>query len=89
MCNCIKEIEEKTFQVIQYQNDGEFTKGNINPSSFPIVNNQFKNRQTHSEYEFTFAPKKKDGSIGKSKKKTVNIMHSYCPFCGEKYQRNK
>lgn len=85
MCKCIIEIESKTFDLVKEQKEGEFTKGNITPSSFIIIKNQFKNRRTHSEYEFTFAPKKKDGSIGKSKKQSVNIIHEYCPFCGEKY----
>jgi len=85
MCNCIKEIEEKTFEAVKEQKEGEFTKGNIIPSSFLIIRNKFSNRATHSEYEFTFAPKKKDGTIGKPKKQTVNLIHKYCPFCGEKH----
>jgi hypothetical protein len=85
MCKCITEIESKTFEAVQKQKEGEFTKGNITPSSFVIENNKFKARATHSEYEFTFAPKKKDGTIGKAKKQSVNIIHTYCPFCGEKY----
>lgn len=85
MCKCLKEIEEKTLEAVKSQKEGEFTKGNIIPSSFAFVGNKFKGRTTHSEYEFTFAPMKKDGTIGKPKKQTVNIMHAYCPFCGEKH----
>jgi len=85
MCDCIKTIEDKTFEAIRDQKEGVFKKGDLIPSSFPIVKNRFKDRQTHSEYEFTFAPKKKDGTIGKYKKQTVNIMHQYCPFCDKKY----
>lgn len=88
MCNCIKEIEDKSFEAVKTQKEGEFTKGNLIPTSFPIVANQFKNRRTHSEYGFTFAQKKKDGTIGKPKKQTVNIMHQYCPFCGEKHEND-
>jgi hypothetical protein len=86
MCNCLKDIESKTFEMVKEQKEGEFTKGNITPSSFLIIKNKFSNRATHSEYEFTFAPKKKDGTTGKPKKQTVNITHSYCPFCGEKHK---
>lgn len=85
MCDCIKTIESKTLEMVKEQKEGEFAKGGITPSSFVIVDNKFNPRRTHSEYEFTFAPKKKDGTIGKPKKQTVNIIHSYCPFCGEKH----
>lgn len=88
MCDCIKTIETKTFLMVQEGKEGEFTKGNITTSSYPIIDNQFKDRRTHSEYEFTFAPKKKNGTIGKPNRKTVNVMHSYCPFCGEKHSKD-
>lgn len=86
MCDCIKKIEEKSFETVKNQKEGEFEKGNLIPSSFMIVKNKFTNRQTHSEYQFTFAPRKKNGTIGMPKKQTVNIIHQYCPFCGEKHQ---
>lgn len=85
MCDCIKQLEKQTLELVKEQKEGEFTKGNITPSSFRIINNKFSDRETYSEYEFTFAPKKKDGTIGKAKKQTVNIIHKYCPFCGEKH----
>lgn len=85
MCNCIKDIEEKSFKAVSGQKDGDFKKGYLLPVSFPIIKNKFLNRRTHSEYEFTFSPRKKDGTIGKPKRQTVNIMHQYCPFCGKKY----
>lgn len=87
MCNCIKEIEQKTFETVKEQKEGEFSKGNITPSSFPIIDNKFKDRRTHSEYEFVFAPKKKDNTVGKPKKQSVNILHAFCPFCGEKHEK--
>lgn len=61
MCDCIKKIETKTFEMVKEQKEGEFTKGNVTPRSFTIINNKFGPRRTNSEYEFTFAPKKKDG----------------------------
>lgn len=85
MCNCITEIEKMAFDKVKQQNEGEFTKGALIQTGFQIRNNKITDRTTISEYEFTFAPKKKDGTIGKPKKQTVNIVHSYCPFCGEKY----
>jgi hypothetical protein len=88
MCDCIKEIENKAFDKVKEQKEGEFSKGILTPIHFPIVKNKFMDRQTYSEYEFTLAPKKKDGTIGKPKKQTVSIMHQYCPFCGKKYKKD-
>lgn len=88
MCDCIKTLETKTLEMVKEQKDGEFTKGKITPSCYPVIDNQFKDRITHSEYEFMFAPKKKDSTIGMPKKQTVSIMHSYCPFCGEKHSKD-
>lgn len=85
MCDCIVQIEKKSFESVREQKEGEFAKGNLTPSSFPIIDNKFKGRRTHSEYKFAFAPKKKDGTLGKPKTQSVNILHSYCPFCGEKH----
>ena len=88
MCNCITEIEKKTFLLVQEQKEGEYEKGHLTPAGFQIKKNSISARTTTSEYEFTFAPKKKDGTIGKPKKQTVTIVHSFCPFCGEKHNND-
>lgn len=85
MCNCIKEIEAKTLDAVKEQKEGEYSEGKLLNVCFILVKNKFTNRRTYNEYQFLFAPKKKDGTIGKEKKQTVNITHQYCPFCGEKY----
>lgn len=88
MCNCLKTIEGKTLEVVKGQSDGEFSGGKLIHSHFPISKNQIKGRITYSEFVFSFAPKKKDGTIGKVKKQTVSISHSFCPFCGKKHNND-
>jgi hypothetical protein len=85
MCDCIKTIESKTLDEVRKQKEGEYEGGKLVNVCFLIVKNKFTNRRTYQEFEFQFAPMKKDGTIGKEKRQTVNINHSYCPFCGEKY----
>lgn len=85
MCNCIKEIEKKSFEVVKEQKKGIFSDGKLLQTHFPISKNQVKDRITYSEFSFYFAPEKKSGSIGKSKRQTVHVSHVYCPFCGEKH----
>lgn len=88
MCDCLKNIEAKTMEVVKEQKDGEFSDGRMLNTHFPIVNNAFKDRITYNEFQFQFAPRKKDGTIGVPKKQTVSISHSYCPFCGEKHSKD-
>lgn len=85
MCNCLRKLEKKTFEVAKKRNEGEFSDGKLLNCHFPIIDNQIKDRITYSEFQFLFAPRKKDGSIGKVKKQTISISHTYCPFCGEKH----
>lgn len=89
MCNCIKTIEEKTLETLRENNEGQFDKAEgLCCTQFPIVKGQFLDRQTYNEYQFLFSPIRKDGTVGKVKKRTVNISHTYCPFCGEKYKND-
>lgn len=73
-------------ETVKDQKQGEFSNGKLLQTHFPIVKNRIINRITYSEFQFSFAPKKKDGTIGKPKIQIVNISHTYCPFCGEKHE---
>lgn len=88
MRDCVKIIETKTMEVVKEQKEGEFTGGRMLNTHFPIVNNTFKGRITYNEFQFSFAPKKKDGTIGKVRKQIVSLSHSFCPFCGEKHNND-
>ena len=86
MCDCIKEAEGKILESIRENIQGEISGGKLLQTHFPIVKNQIKGRITYTEFQCTLTPTKKDGSMGKPKKQTVNISHAYCPFCGEKHK---
>jgi len=89
MCDCIKNIEDKTLETLRENNEGIFEKANgLLCVHFPIVKNKFLDRKTYNDYEFSFTPIKKDGTPGKPKKKTIAIAHTYCPFCGEKHKND-
>lgn len=88
MCDCINQIESKTLDAVKEQREGEYSDGKLLNVCFLIVKNKFTNRRTYSEFQLVFAPKKKDGTIGKEKKQTVDIQHTYCPFCGEKHKND-
>lgn len=72
MCNCIQTIiEDKSNQLT----DGskKFVARMLTTAIF-FVSGQTR---TISEVELTF--------VGQKKKKIVNMIHTYCPFCGVKY----
>jgi hypothetical protein len=87
MCNCIINVEEKLIERVKETNQGEIEGGKILQSHFHFTENGFGPRTTYSEFQFTLSPLKKDGTIGKPKKQTVNISHTYCPFCGKKHKQ--
>lgn len=85
MCDCIKKVEDKMKNHIQETANGETYDYKLLQTHFPFVKNTIKGRITYTEFQYMLAPIKKDGTTGKHKKQTVNISHSYCPFCGEKH----
>lgn len=88
MCDCLKKIEASMYEHTQKMN-GEVSAGRIIQSQFPFsIKGGIKARTTYSEYEYKFAPLKKDGSIGKPKTQSINLGHNNCPFCGEKYEKD-
>lgn len=76
MCDCIKKIE-KTCLELNIKNKiierTEFISGALMLSTGM--------RQSCSVVELIFKGQKKKG--------TQNIIHTYCPFCGEKYPEIK
>lgn len=76
-CNCIKDIEQKVLDRKVYDNRSILSAKMLGYSymmpSFEIVTN------TEIELELE----------GLKKPKTVNMMHSYCPFCGTKIKKEE
>lgn len=89
MCNCIKNIEEKTIDWLRENEKGDISVGKLMHTQFPLIKRHrsltIQDRVTYSDFQYKHAPIKKDGSFGKSITRTATIAHSFCPFCGEKY----
>ncbi len=82
MCNCISEIEKKALYKLK-EDKAQF--GNVTEAAFKHKAFSFKsgNDVIYNDIEYIMTNKKKDGSTGATKKYTISMYHSYCPFCGE------
>lgn len=75
MCNCIQETEKKTTELLIKKNpDKQVLNVELVEIGF-----SFKGSQTYNTIKYTL----------NNKKKSINIYHTYCPFCGEKYPELK
>lgn len=41
------------------------------------------------EFEFTSTFEKKDKTRSKPKTRRINVLHTYCPFCGKRFEKDK
>lgn len=79
MCKCINEIEGKA--LAQLQEQSEFKKPVIGVRmqgvTFPIIENSLTTR-TCNQLEIKLE--------GQKKRPQMAMVHTFCPFCGEKYK---
>jgi len=77
MCNCINEIENRALE--QLKKDSPFPKPvakvEMQGISFLLTGNNMATR-TKQDLAITLE--------GQKKRPTMPVLHSYCPFCGEK-----
>ncbi|WP_324671070.1 hypothetical protein [Hymenobacter sp. GOD-10R] len=59
--------------------------GSISTIGFTKVGNTLTAVGVH-EFDYTYFPLKKDGTQGKVKSGNLSIVHTFCPFCGAKYE---
>lgn len=97
MCNCIDEVNEKTFQYAKnaYEKNNEtilpldYDEGIQNLTlMLGDDNNQPSGYVQTTTFEFRTTFKKKDGSTSKPKKNRPSLIFTFCPFCGVKYAQN-
>lgn len=84
MCNCITEVTKTGFEHLQQKH----RKDKLDNPRLLHVSYHFGNvsyMSTYNELQYECTPRKSDGTMGKTIKKTLSMMHSFCPFCGEKY----
>lgn len=79
MCNCITEIEKETTEHLK--DNPRFkkpvSKVRMQGVIFPLINNTLTTRTCNMlEIELD----------GQKARPEMTISHSYCPFCGKKYE---
>lgn len=89
MCDCVKEIEKKSEQSIQEQTPKALiSKVEFVDRSF-VFDKKVPRLATHSTVEYRHQFTKANGELSKPRTKKVMLLHSFCPFCGEKYEKDK
>lgn len=79
MCDCIDELEKKMAEHLTETKAYKkpIKKVELKGKGFTLGGNSVSVR-TKTDFEVTLD--------GQKKKDTVPVLHSYCPFCGEKRQ---
>lgn len=86
MCNCITEVEKETLKLLVKKFEGT---GKIEENGGLDVAFGMSGTMTYTNYSYKNTSVKKDGSTGATYKREQMIIHTYCPFCGEKYPAQK
>lgn len=80
MCDCITEIEKKATEKLQADNpfNKPVKKVELKGVTFSLVGNTMS-AKTMNELEIELD--------GQKKRPTMPVVHSFCPFCGEKFAK--
>lgn len=81
MCNCITEIEKVVFEKLKKDKENVGIVNTVSMKQIAFVyakNGSYCNTYNDLEYEMTNV--KKDKSIGATKKYTISMHHTFCPF---------
>ena len=87
MCNCIDEVTQTAKKYLEELTAGVAVISGVTMHgvSRPTIDGQEFPGRTANEVSYKIARLKKDGSTGIVIKKTISMVHAYCPYCGEKY----
>lgn len=91
MCNCREEIEARLLECAK----GDVPEGakdlsvSLKGYGFAIVGNRMEMRNVMRGSVDYQAPVKKHPGTFRQKSEPINIVGSYCMFCGEKYQKDE
>lgn len=86
MCNCIKEVSEVGMKNLQ----DKFPTDRIDHGQMLCVSFVFgetTHMATYNDLQYQHTPRKKDGTLGKPRNKTVALLHIFCPYCGLPYDK--
>ena len=86
MCKCLIKIEKETLKLLEkkFVGTGKIEQNNGLDIAFGTTGSR-----TYTNYSYKNTTIKKDGSFGATFKREQMIVHSFCPFCGEKYPETK
>jgi len=92
MCNCAKEMTEtlKGYVKSQIENEPGFQKiedAYFTNSVFVMSNNKLTTAPIIIPFKVEYTRKAKTSGKVRTYKKETNIRPSFCPFCGEEYNR--
>lgn len=89
MCDCIKQLNEKILEKMQEdnKNNGVIEEGEL--QNMGLSFGKPGGWRTYQPFEYKMTNKKVNGTLGVTRKHTISIYHSYCPFCGEKIPNSK
>ena len=81
MCDCINEIQKNIPDLTGEYNGKKIISASIQNVTFPMSNLKITGKITMQPVELKVE--------GRKTSVKTSIAHTYCPFCGEKYTRNK
>lgn len=87
MCDCIKRLNGELLIYVEKDKEsvGIVNKGQLQHMGLSLTGKS--GWRTYQEFEYEMTNKKKDGSMGATRNYKLSIYHTFCPFCGEKYQK--
>jgi len=88
MCNCIKELKDKSLTKLRENHPNDVIGDDVEISNTGIIFSTPIRVASYNELEYKLKRRKKDGTLMKSINKRISLMHNYCPWCGER-QNNK
>lgn len=85
MCDCLEKAKDKILEHVRKQNDktGKIDNGDFKNKGLSLNGGGWK---TYQPFEYEMQNIKKDGSMGAIRKHTVDMYHTFCPFCGKKHK---
>ncbi len=100
MCNCIKEVSELTEQQLKEScekeghtllriNSGFHGDGLENTVFTLSKDNNVTGLRLKTNFIARYTFKKKDGSDSRPKALHVPLLFTFCPFCGERYEKEE